>query len=98
MLYLPPNDVRFACRICHRLRYRTQRERDPDRLLRKARKLWRRAGSTDGTEPYQKPKWMRWDTFSRLVLEGRKAQETGDRMVLAGLSRDLARLLGDRAA
>ena len=98
VLYLPPNDVRFACRICHRLRYRTQRERDPDRLLRKARKLWRRAGSTDGTEPYQKPKWMRWDTFSRLVLEGRKAQETGDRMVLAGLSRDLARLLGDRAA
>jgi hypothetical protein len=28
---------------------------------------------------------MRWDTLSRLVLEGRELQETGDWMMLAGL-------------
>jgi hypothetical protein len=31
-------------------------------------------------EPWQKPKWMRWDTFSRLVLAGRAAQDGGDRI------------------
>jgi hypothetical protein len=98
VLYLAAGDVRFACRRCHRLRYRSQREREMDRLLRKARKRYRRAGSKDGTEPWEKPKWMRWGTFSRLVLEGREAIERGDRLALYGLSAGLARIMGKKVA
>jgi hypothetical protein len=69
-----------------------------DRLLRKARQRYRRAGSKDGTEPWEKPKWMRWATFSRLVLEGREAMECGDRLALYGLSVGLARIMGKKVA
>jgi hypothetical protein len=96
VLYAPQGAVRFACRRCHRLRYASQREREPDRLLRRARKRWRRAGSTDDHEPWKKPKWMRWNTFSRLVLEGREAQEQGDWLFLKGFSAGLARIIDKR--
>jgi hypothetical protein len=83
---------RFACRRCQQLRYYSHNEGPADRLLRRARKCWRRAGSTDGSEPWRKPRWMRWDTFSRLVLEGRKASEAADWMMLASLSAGIASL------
>jgi hypothetical protein len=51
---------RFSCRRCQGLRYYVHSESQPDRLSRHARKLYRRAGSRDGSEPWQKPKWMRW--------------------------------------
>jgi hypothetical protein len=50
--------------------------------LRKARKLFLQAGSKDDTEPWQKPRWMRWNTFLRLVLAGRDARDTGGGMML----------------
>jgi hypothetical protein len=81
---------RFACRRCHGLRYAVERQTVTDRLHRRAQKLWTRAGSEDGSEPWQKPKWMRWDTFSRLVLAGREAQERGDAILLRRLGRALA--------
>jgi hypothetical protein len=86
---------RFACRRCHGLRYYSQRESPQDRLARKTRKLWRRAGSKDGCEPWVKPKWMRWATFSRFVLAGRAAQEAGDMIVLGHLGRGLARIMAE---
>jgi hypothetical protein len=96
VLYAPLNAARFACRRCHRLRDGSQREREADRLLRRARKRWRRAGSTDDREPWQKPKWMRWNTFSRLVLEGWEAQEQGDWLILQGFSAGLASIINKR--
>ena len=83
---------RFACRRCQGLRYYSHRESRPDRLSRKAKKLWCRAGSPDGNEPWQKPKWMRWETFSRLVLAGRAAQEEADYIMLHQLGVGLARI------
>lgn len=85
---------RFWCRSCQGLRYYSHRESVPDRLLRKSRKLFRRAGSKDGTEPWQKPRWMRWETFSRLVVAGRDARETADGMVVyrLGLALDSIKL------
>jgi hypothetical protein len=83
---------RFACRRCHGLRYYSHRESRLDRLSRKAKKLWGRAGSRDGREHWQKPKWMRWATFSRLVLAGRAAQEEVDAIVLHQLGIGLARI------
>jgi hypothetical protein len=99
VLYLPMGSAsrRFACRRCHQLRYYSQTESEADRLVRRARKCWRRAGSTDRTEPWQKPKWMRWATFSRLVLEGREAQERGDMIAMAGLGAGLARIMNSRS-
>jgi hypothetical protein len=85
---------RFKCRRCQGLRYYSHRESREDRLSRKARKLWRRAGSSDGGEPWQKPKWMRWGTFSRLVLAGRAAQEEADWIVIRKLGAGLARITG----
>jgi len=43
------------------------------------KKFFKRAGSRDGSEPRQKPRWMRWNTFSRLVLAGRAADEEATR-------------------
>lgn len=87
---------RFSCRRCQGLRYYAHNESRPERLHRRARKLYRRAGSPDGAEPWQKPKWMRWATFSRLVLEGRDAQDTADGMMLASLSAGLASIQAGR--
>jgi hypothetical protein len=96
ILYMYPSwgRHRFACRRCHGLRYHVHRESRPDRLIRKARKYRRRAGSVDGCEPWQKPKWMRWETFSRLVLAGRAAQEEGDMIMLGKLGAALVAIQG----
>jgi hypothetical protein len=87
---------RFACRRCQQLRYYSHNEGRTDRRLRRARKCWRLAGSTDGSEPWRKPRWMRWETFSRLVLAGRDAQDTADGMMLASLSAGLASIQAGR--
>jgi hypothetical protein len=87
---------RFCCRRCQGLRYYVHSESAPDRLTRRARKLYRRAGSSDGSEPWRKPKWMRWATFSRLVLAGRESSEAADWMMLAGLSAGLASIQAGR--
>jgi hypothetical protein len=58
----------FACRQCHRLAYRCQREAADDRATRRADKLrdylgWE-PGILNGSET--KPKGMHWRTFERL--------------------------------
>lgn len=69
VLYLPGGSTRFACRSCHHLRYRCQRETLADRLLRRSRKLYRRAGSDGGESSsfVYKPKGMHQRTFNRLM-------------------------------
>ena len=67
-----------------------------DVRMKLAQKLWRRAGSKAGREPWVKPKWMRWATFSWLVLAGRAAQEAGDMIVLGHLGRGLERIMAGR--
>lgn len=58
----------FACRRCHGLAYRSQREAADDRATRRAEKLrtklgWE-AGILNGNSG--KPKGMHWRTFLRL--------------------------------
>ncbi len=68
VLYLPPGSPVFACRRCHQLRHYSQAESRADRLLRKSRKLYHRAGSEDGGTTFiYKPKGLHWRTFDRLV-------------------------------
>lgn len=61
----------FACRHCHKLNYRCQRETDDDRAARRADKIRERlkwdAGILNGNG--WKPKGMHWRTFERLQAE-----------------------------
>ena len=77
----------FACRRCHRLVYKCQRETPDDRATRQADKLrdclgWE-AGILNGNG--SKPKGMHWRTFDR--LEARH-----DSLVNASLMRIAAKL------
>jgi hypothetical protein len=64
-------DKIYACRHCHRLAYRTQREQAHDRAGSKADKLRNRLGWEAGILNGNggKPKGMHWTTFSRLEAE-----------------------------
>lgn len=61
----------FACRQCHRLAYRSQRESDDDRATRRAETIRRRLGWEAGILNGNglKPKGMHWRTFERLQAE-----------------------------
>jgi hypothetical protein len=61
----------FACRHCHRLAYRCQREAFHERAARRADKIRARLGWAPGilNDAGDKPKGMRWRTFGRLVGE-----------------------------
>jgi hypothetical protein len=61
----------FACRQCHRLAYRSQRENADDRAVRRADKIRARLGWPAGimNGAGGKPKGMRWQTFWRLSAQ-----------------------------
>lgn len=58
----------FACRHCHQLAYRSQRETPGDRAIRKAHKVRARLGWEIGVlnPSGDKPKGLHWRTFERL--------------------------------
>lgn len=61
----------FYCRHCNQLTYSSQQEREPDRLMRKARKIRKRLGGDENlldSVPW-KPKNMHWKTYWRLRNE-----------------------------
>ena len=84
----------FACRQCHQLAFRSQRERDDDRSTCRAEAVRRRLGWEPGILNGSgiKPKGMHWKTFDRL-------QAKHDEAVNASLAAMAARfgLLGDMA-
>ena len=61
----------YACRHCHQLSYRTQREQSYDRAGSKADKLRDRLGWEPGILNGDgiKPKGMHWVTFNLLAAE-----------------------------
>lgn len=61
----------FACRHCHCLAYKCQRETDDDRAKRRADTLRNRLGWEPGILNGEggKPKGMHWHTFERLKAE-----------------------------
>lgn len=62
---------RFRCRRCHGLTYRTQRETERDRLIRKARRIRVRLGGSGSlADPFpRRPKGMHRATYRRLARE-----------------------------
>ena len=76
----------FASRRARRLAYRSQRETDYDRAVGRAFKLRRRlqdAGSIG--DPIAKPKWMRWATFERQMVQIGAAEAAIDERLLCCL-------------
>lgn len=61
----------FACRHCHNLGYRVQREQSYQQAIRKAEKLRKKLKWSDCilSCPGDKPKWMHQRTFERLQQE-----------------------------
>lgn len=80
----------FACRQCHQLAYRCQREADDDRATRRADKLRDRLGWPGGILHGNggKPKGMHWRTFERLQAEC----DAHTARALGGLVRLVARM------
>jgi len=62
----------FRCRRCNQMAYRTQNETPHGRALLMAGKLWKRAGCEWGGDG-EKPKWMQWRTFNRLMERAEEA-------------------------
>jgi hypothetical protein len=82
----------FACRRCHDLAYRCQRETDDDRATRRANKLRDRLewepGILNGNG--DKPKGMHWRTFERL----REEHDVKVAASLAGMAEKMGLLTG----
>ncbi|MDB5870159.1 MAG: hypothetical protein JWP96_2491, partial [Polaromonas sp.] len=80
----------FACRHCHRLAYKSQRETPNDRAYRRANNLRDRLGWVPGVihGHGDKPKGMHWATFRRLQA----IHDTNVNQTLAGLSAKLVKM------
>jgi hypothetical protein len=85
----------FACRQCHRLDYRSQREASDGRAMRRANTLRRRLGWEPGILNGNglKPKGMHWRTFERLQA----AHNAHVNAALAGIVARLGLLRGQHA-
>ncbi len=61
----------FACRHCHRLAYRSQRETEDDRVVRRVKFIRQRLGWEGSILKCSgdKPKWMHWRRYDRLKTE-----------------------------
>jgi hypothetical protein len=75
-LYLPPGSKYYACRRCHALTYRSQRELRPMRLLSKAQKIRRRLGGSGSIYDRfpGRPGRMRWQTYDALREKAEQAK------------------------
>ena len=82
----------YACRHCHKLAYRTQREQPHDRAGSRADTIRRRLGWDAGilNLPGGKPKGMHWGTFERLQA----AHDAHTHQALAGMAAKLGIMRG----
>ena len=91
-LHKPAGALTFASRQAHGLAYKSQRETDYDRALRRAFKLRGRLGADGGIGDYvPKPKWMRLRTYDRKLEEIWQAEEIVDAHLAAFLGKRLGR-------
>ena len=82
----------YACRHCHKLAYRTQRQQADDRATSKADRIRNRLGWDAGilNLPGGKPKGMHWRTFERLQA----AHDAHTNQALAGMAAKLGLAMG----
>jgi hypothetical protein len=65
---------RFLCRRCHDLAYASQCETAQDRYFRRANKIRERLGAEPGEITIEKPPYMWWRTYDRLIDEMGRSQ------------------------
>jgi hypothetical protein len=85
----------FACRHCHHLGYAVQRGDPMDRAHHRLARLHRKLGADYGgadMPPPQKPKWMRWKTYSQIVQQIEAGEDRLEVVFTVGTQRLLARL------
>lgn len=84
--------VRFACRVCCRIKHGSTRERPEDRAHRRANRIRRQLGWEPGVANDRggKPAGMHWSTYRRLVARHDQAASEAD----AGLRKAIERLTG----
>ena len=89
---LPYGGKVYACRHCHRMAYRTQREQPHDRAGSRAETIRKRLGWDAGilNLPGGKPKGMHWRTFERLQA----AHDAHTTQALAGMAAKLGLAMG----
>lgn len=75
--YILYGDNRFLCRKCHNLAYASQCETLQDRMFRRAHKIRGLLGGKPGEISIEKPPFMWWRTYYRLVSEMGRFQMTG---------------------
>jgi hypothetical protein len=80
-LYLSRGKV--ACRLCHRLVYRSQNKTLADRLLGKRQTIWKRLGGHHGFGDFIRPKGMHHRTFWNLVQKDRELEILAYRAYIA---------------
>ena len=82
------------CRSCHRLSYPSQREREMDRLLRRANKVRTKLGGDPGmvSKFPDRPKGMHRNTYDRLRHTVFEAEMEADEAMLMHLGKVLGRL------
>lgn len=97
----------FGCRGCHRLTYASQKERAPDRALRRANRTRRTLGWTPGVMHGigPKPLGMRWTTFAQLlrtynadVAKAFSAFPNTASTIETRLQKTVGRITGDQAS
>jgi hypothetical protein len=80
-LYLPLGARHFRSRLAYRLAYACQCETLEDRATRRARKLCRRLGGDPDADTYpDKPRRMRWKTYSQMMEKLIAADRLADRL------------------
>jgi hypothetical protein len=99
-LYLGAGEPAFACRLCHRLAYRSQSEQPATRAITKARKLRERLGggpSVLDPLPGKPPRMHRW-TYFRVSAAAIRAQERALGLEIDEIRRRFPGLLTQDAA
>lgn len=85
----------FACRACVGVNYSSQQQAKRDVASQQSWKLRRKLGCDFGfldapAHCIPKPKWMRWSTYWRML----ERIERYDQQAIAGLEKELSRMLG----
>lgn len=83
----------WECRQCAGLAYKSTRLSQADRHELRSRRIAGRIGGFLGELPANKPRWMRWKTFSRLYVRARELiTELAEYERLTRLARSLDQL------
>lgn len=90
-VYMRTSGRTWACRVCLRLQYTSQRLAPGDRMERRAERIYDSLGGEHDDGLIHKPKRMRWSTFSRKMDKADELSGAADSAWLQRVGRMLSR-------